>query len=247
VLVPTRKLGKQFSGVWVLQDLDIDLHAGELVAMLGPSGAGKATTLKSLLGLLRPSAGTACVLGFDCVRQSRQVKQRVGFVSDEPHFDDFLSGRETLDFVIGSRGLESAAAWGWLRELTERLHFDAQLDALTATYSHGMKKKLALLCACVHRPDVLLLDEPTNGLDPPSAAQLRSLLEAHAARGGCALISTHMLHLAESMCDQLIVIDRGRTLGVGTASEVKIQAGLDASAPFDDAMARLLAQQRHVA
>ncbi len=132
-----------------------------------------------------------------------------------------------------------------LHELAELLHFETQLDALTATYSHGMKKKLALLCACAHRPDVLLLDEPTNGLDPPSAAQLRRLLEAHAARGGCAVISTHMLDLAENMCHRLIVMERGRTLGMGSANEVKAQAGLDANAPFDVALARLLAGPGH--
>ncbi len=104
MLVSTRKLGKQFSGTWVLQHLDMELYAGELVGMLGPNGAGKTTTLKLLLGLLRPSAGVARILGFDCIRQNRQVKQRVGFVPDEPHFYDFLSGRETLQFVVDSRG-----------------------------------------------------------------------------------------------------------------------------------------------
>jgi ABC-2 type transport system ATP-binding protein len=244
MLVSARELGKQFSGTWVLQDLTVALHAGELVGMLGPNGAGKTTTLKLLLGLLRPSAGAANILGFDCVRDSLQVKQLVGYVPDEPHFYDFLTGRETLDFVVDSRGLDRRETKAFIDELAERFQFVAQLDALTATYSHGMKKKLALLCAYAHRPDVLLLDEPTNGLDPTSATQLRGLLEAHAERGGCALISTHMLDLAESMCDQLIVIERGRILGKGSVSEVKIQSGLDASAPFELALARLLGAQR---
>jgi ABC-2 type transport system ATP-binding protein len=120
VVVSARELGKQFSGTWVLHDLTIALHAGELVGMLGPNGAGKTTTLKLLLGLLRPSAGTANILGFDSVRDSIQIKQRVGYVPDEPHFYDFLTGRETLDFVVDSRGLDRRQTKVVIDELAER-------------------------------------------------------------------------------------------------------------------------------
>jgi ABC-2 type transport system ATP-binding protein len=226
-------LGKRFSSFVALDALDFELHAGEVVGLLGPNGAGKTTTLKLLLGLLRPSSGRANILGFDCTHDSQRVKERVGFTPDEPQFYDFLTGKETLDFVISARGLDSARAWSALAEAIATLDFAAQLDAMTSSYSHGMKKKLSLLCALVHRPRVLLLDEPTNGLDPPTALRVRELLRREADAGGAVLVSTHLLEMAERMCDRLLVLDRGRAIGAGTAAELRTQAGVAADASLE--------------
>jgi ABC-2 type transport system ATP-binding protein len=239
-LVSVVGLSKRFSGRTVLDALDFELQPGEVVGLLGPNGAGKTTTLKLLLGLLRPSAGRASILGLDCTHDSLRVKQRIGFTPDEPQFYDFLTGKESLDFVISARGLDPVAAWGGLDAVVDSLEFAPQLGALTATYSHGMKKKLALLCALVHRPRVLLLDEPTNGLDPPTALRVRELLRREAASGGVVLLSTHLLDAADRMCDRMLVIHGGRKIAAGTAADVRGQAGVSADATLEDAFLKLV-------
>src|SRR4051812_6504288 len=233
-------LSKSFSGSHALDALHFELHAGEVVGLLGPNGAGKTTTLKLLLGLLRPSRGKATILGLDCTQESQRVKERIGFTPDEPQFYDFLTGRETLDFVISARGLDGVAAWHTLDEIVRKLDFATQLGALTASYSHGMKKKLALLCALVHRPRVLLLDEPTNGLDPPTAHRVRELLRKEAEAGATVLLPTHLLDMADRMCDRVFVIDHGRMIGAGTPAEVRAHAGVPASATLEEAFFQLV-------
>jgi ABC-2 type transport system ATP-binding protein len=240
VLVSVTGLGKRFSGFVALEALDFELCAGEVVGLLGPNGAGKTTTLKLLLGLLRPSSGSARILGFDCTHDALRVKERIGFTPDEPQFYDFLTGKETLDFAISVRGLPPEATWASLRASIAMFDFEPQLSVLTSSYSHGMKKKLALLCALLHRPRVLLLDEPTNGLDPPTALRVRELLRNEAASGATVLLSTHLLDMAERMCDRLIVMDHGRKIGAGTAAELRAQAGIDASGRLEDAFLKLV-------
>jgi ABC-2 type transport system ATP-binding protein len=239
-LVSVRGLGKTFSRFVALEALDFELRAGEVVGLLGPNGAGKTTTLKLLLGLLRPSTGHAHVLGFDCTHDTLRVKERVGYTPDEPQFYDFLTGNETLDFTIDTRGLAPEPAWRALREKIALFDFESQLGALTSSYSHGMKKKLAMLCALVHQPRVLLLDEPTNGLDPPTALRVRELLRREANAGATVLVSTHLLDMAERMCDRLIVMDHGRMIGAGTAADIRAQAGVLESASLEDAFLKLV-------
>ena len=239
-LVSVVGLSKAFSGTKVLDALDLELRGGEVVGLLGPNGAGKTTTLKLMLGLLRPSAGYARILGFDCTADSQKVKERIGFTPDEPQFYDFLTGRESIDFVISARGLDAQSAWAALDEMVRLLDFEPQLAALTASYSHGMKKKLALLCALVHRPRVLLLDEPTNGLDPPTALRVRQLLRREAEAGCAVLLSTHLLDMADRMCDQMLIIHRGRKIAAGTALDVRAQAGVATEATLEDAFLKLV-------
>jgi len=239
-LVSVLGLTKRFSGSVALDALDLELHPGEVVGLLGPNGAGKTTTLKLLLGLLRPTSGRAEVLGFDSTAESQQAKQHIGFTPDEPQFYDFLTGRESVDFVISARGLDAAEAWAGLEEVVSLLDVAAQLPALTSTYSHGMKKKLAMLCALVHRPAVLLLDEPTNGLDPPTALRVRALLRRKADEGAAVLLSTHLLDTADRLCDRVLVIHRGRSIASGTTAQVRAQAGVAADASLEDAFLRLV-------
>lgn len=233
-------LSKEFSGAAALAELDLSVSAGEVVGLLGPNGAGKTTTLKVLLGLLRPTRGSASVQGLDCMRDARAVKEQVGFMPDEPQFYDYLTGRETLDFVIGARGLDRDGSWAFLDALAETLEVGTHLRALTSTYSLGTKKKLALLCALAHRPRVLLLDEPTNGLDPPTAHKVRVLLRQQAEQGAGVLLSTHLLEMAERMCDRMYVIHRGRKVAAGTAAQVRAQAGVSEDASLESAFFSLV-------
>ena len=234
-------LRKTFGAVDAVAELNFDLRAGEVVGLLGPNGAGKTTTLKLLLGMLRPTAGAAEVLGLDCTQASREVKARLGYTPDEPSFYNFLTGRETVDFVAAVRGIDPAAAWQRLDPLVEVLDFGAQLDVLTSNYSHGTKKKLALLCALAHDPRVLLLDEPTNGLDPPTAHRVRELLTERAREGRAILVSTHLLDMADRLCGRVLILHKGRLVAEGTPAEVRARAGLAGEASLEDAFLKLVA------
>jgi ABC-2 type transport system ATP-binding protein len=240
-LVRAHGLRKSFGGLDAVSELSFELAPGEVVGLLGPNGAGKTTTLKLLLGMLRPTAGSAEVLGRDCTRESREVKARIGYSPDEPSFYNFLTGRETIDFAIAVRGVDAEPAWRALAPLVELLDFEPQLDLLTSNYSHGMKKKLALLSALVHEPRVLLLDEPTNGLDPPTAHRVRELLAGRAAAGCAILVSTHLLDMADRLCSRVLILNKGRLIAEGTPASVRTRAGVADAASLEDAFLKLVA------
>lgn len=233
------RLGKDFGGKPALAELSCSFHAGEVVGLLGPNGAGKTTTMKLVLGLLKPTRGSATMLveggSLDCTRDAREVKARLGYSPDEPAFYDFLSGRETLDLVRNIRGSETDA-----EPIIDVLELGPVLDHPTASYSHGTKKKLALLLALAHAPRLLLLDEPTNGLDPPTAARVRRLLRARAASGAAVVVSTHLLEMADILCDRMLVLDHGRLVAEGSPAAVRVQAGVAAGASLEDAFLALV-------
>jgi len=233
-------LGKDFGKTVALESLSSEVRGGEIVGLLGPNGAGKTTTMKLVLGLLKPTRGRALLGDLDCTRDSRAVKARLGYSPDEPAFYDFLTGRETIDFVANVRALDRNATWQRLERLIVGLEFGEQLDTAVGGYSHGTKKKLALLLALLHGPSVLLLDEPTNGLDPPSAAFARAELRALSGAGAAVVISTHLLDMADGLCDRILVLDKGRVLADGTPEDVRTKAGVAADATLEDAFLKLV-------
>jgi ABC-2 type transport system ATP-binding protein len=233
-------LGKDYGSVVALDALSCEVMAGEIVGLLGPNGAGKTTTMKLLLGLLRPTRGRAHVGDFDCTADARAAKSVIGYSPDEPSFYDFLTGRETVDFVANVRGLDRGEVWRRLDPLLAGLEMHEQLDAAVGGYSHGTKKKLALLLALAHSPGVLLLDEPTNGLDPPSAAYVKTHLRELAAAGAAIVISTHLLEMADGLCDRILVLHHGRVLADGTPEDVRTRAGLPEGATLEEAFLRLV-------
>lgn len=233
-------LGKDFGSVMALEELHCEVARGEIVGLLGPNGAGKTTTMKLVLGLLKPTRGRALVGDLDCTRDAHAVKSVLGYSPDEPAFYDFLTGRETVDFVTNVRGLDRAVVWKRLDELVSGLEIADELDAAVGGYSHGTKKKLALLVAFAHAPSLLLLDEPTNGLDPPSAAFAKARLRALSAEGTAIVISTHLLEMADGLCDRVLVLDKGRVLADGTPDEVRAKAGLTDAATLEEAFLRLV-------
>jgi ABC-2 type transport system ATP-binding protein len=239
-LAQATSLRKSFGEVDAVCDLSFSLQPGEVVGLLGPNGAGKTTTLKLLLGVLRPTGGRAEILGFDCASASREVKERIGYTPDEPSFFAFLTGRETIELVLAVRGVDRDAAWARLVPLVATLELEPQLDVLTNNYSHGMKKKLALLLALAHGPKVLLLDEPTNGLDPPTAHRVRELLTEHARRGATVLISTHLLDMADRLCQRVLVLHKGRLIAEGTPASVRERASLPPAASLEEAFLALV-------
>ncbi len=234
------RLGKDFSGTTALAELSCEVRPSEVVGLLGPNGAGKTTTMKLVLGLLRPSRGSARFGVLDCTKDARDVKERLGYSPDEPAFYDFLTGRETVDFVLNVRGVPLARAHEEMKPLVETLELESSLDAPTASYSHGTKKKLALLLALIHTPQLLLLDEPTNGLDPPTAARVRNLLRERARAGAAVVVSTHLLEMADIVCDRVLVLHKGRLVAEGSTSAVRSQAGVPETASLEDAFLALV-------
>jgi ABC-2 type transport system ATP-binding protein len=234
-------LAKQFGPSLAVNDVSLKLGAGEIVGLLGPNGAGKTTTLKILLGMLRPTRGRATVLGLDSTTQAVAIKQRVGYSPDEPSFYDFLTGRETLEFVTHVRGGQPKSVIEELAPMIEVLELGPDLDRFVAGYSLGMKKKLALLVAMAHAPRLLLLDEPTNGLDPPSAVKIRRHLQKLAEGGVTVVLSTHLLEMADKLCTRVVLMDHGRLIFDGTPSSARDAASLPAEASLEDAFLKLVA------
>lgn len=220
IAVLTQGLCRRFGTHVALRDLDLALPPGEIFGLLGPNGAGKSTTLNILMGMLRPTAGRAEILGMDCTLHTRDVMPLVGHLPEEPSLFENLTGRETLSFVLSMRGTDKAQSWQRAEKLSNRLGFSRELDLLVAGYSMGMRKKLALILALAHSPRVLLLDEPTNGLDPLVAREVRSLLFEERDRGVTVVLSTHLLDVAERTCDRLGVLVEGSLRALGTPREI---------------------------
>ena len=233
-------LGKDFGTTTALEALTCSAARGEIVGLLGPNGAGKTTTMKLVLGMLRPSRGSARFMQLDCTNDATEVKRKLGYSPDEPAFYDFLNGKETIDFVLNLRGVNVSEAWKTLLPIVDRLEFGESLEVAAGGFSHGTKKKLALLLAIAHDPTLLLLDEPTNGLDPPTAARVRALLRERADAGAAVVVSTHLLEMADLLCDRVLVLNHGRLIAEGTTEAVRAQAGVLRTASLEDAFLALV-------
>ena len=227
---------KRFGRHVAVQDLSFTARPGEIFALLGPNGAGKTTTIRAIVGLTRPSAGAVRVNGFDVWRAPLAAKAALGYIPDRPHLYGKLTGRELLRFVAGLHGQDRAAdieRWLAFFGLT---HFG---NELTETYSHGMRQKLTIIAALLPEPRALVVDEPMVGLDPRAAKQVRELLRGFADRGGAVLLTTHSLPLAESVADRILVLDRGRVLGLGTLDELRARTGTQAGGVEGDSLERV--------
>ncbi len=219
-------LTKSYDGFLAVDDVSLTAAGGEIVALLGPNGAGKTTTIRMLMGILAPTSGTAAIAGHDCFAARAEVMQHVGYLPDDPVFYDHLRGGEIVRFCGEMRGMPIATVTARGAELAARLELSGDLDEFAVNYSMGMKKKLALICAMLHRPRVLLLDEPTNGLDPVATRALLALIRETAAAGAAVLYSTHLLDQAERLCHRVGILHRGKLAALGTLDEVRaIAAG----------------------
>lgn len=215
----TRKYGKKTA----VNGLSLTAQAGEVLAFLGPNGAGKTTTIKMLVGLLQPTAGRLRICGHDVVAAHRQASMLVGYVPDQPHLYDKLSGREMLQFIASMYGLPRDEATRSVEQQVATFELGDFIDQLTENYSHGMKQRTVFAAALVHRPRVLIVDEPMVGLDPRSMRLVKDLLRRHAADGGTVFMSTHTLTVAEEIADRVGIVDHGRLQFVGTQNALREQ------------------------
>ncbi len=215
----TRNYGNRVA----VNDLDLTVSKGELVALLGHNGAGKTTTIKMLVGLLRPSAGKVQVGPYTVVDHPREASSLIGYVPDQPFLYDKLSGREFLSFVAEMYGLTAVESREAVAREAERFQLGDFLDQLTESYSHGMRQRTVFAAALIHQPEVLVVDEPMVGLDPHSIRLVKDLLQEYTAQGKTVLMSTHTLAVAEEIADRVAVMKTSNLIFDGKVADLRSQ------------------------
>jgi ABC-2 type transport system ATP-binding protein len=209
------KIYGEFAAV---QGLSFQVHPGEVVGLVGPNGAGKTTTLRALSGILRPTAGSVRIGGHDLVREPIAAKSLLAFVPDEPHLFEYLTVAEHLAFV--GRLYRVADAPARIPRLLAELELADRAEKLPGELSRGMRQKLAIACGLLHDPRAILLDEPLTGLDPVGIRRMKATVRRRAEAGAAVLLSSHLLHLVEELCNRVLVLRRGRAVAFGTIEEI---------------------------
>ena len=220
-LIETHDLCKKYGDFIAVKNVSFSVEGGEVFGFLGPNGAGKTTTIKMIVGLLQPTSGVVRVGGFDVQKQSLQAKASSGYVPDTPNLYAKLTGRELLRFVGDLYDLDRKQVVHRIDELLRMFDLTDAADETLDSYSHGMQQKASLAAALMHDPRVLLLDEPTVGLDPKSARLIKDILRQMADRGAAVMLSTHILEIAERMCDRIGIINKGELIAVGSMDELR--------------------------
>jgi ABC-2 type transport system ATP-binding protein len=220
-MIQLSALTKQFGKFTAVDAIDLSVPPGELFGFLGPNGAGKTTTLRMIAGILKPTAGTVKIAGIDIALDPIGAKTKLGFIPDRPFIYEKLTGAEFLRFVAGLYGQEGAKVEHRARELMALFDLEEWRDELVESYSHGMRQKLIVSSAFVHRPEVIVVDEPHVGLDPKSIKILRDLFKEYVRRGHTIMMSTHTLDAAEMLCDRIAIIHAGRIAACGTMDELR--------------------------
>ncbi len=208
-----------------IDGVSFSIERGEVLGLLGPNGSGKSTLMKIIVGILKPDAGSIQVNGVDVATDPIAVKRMVGFVPESPRLYEFLSGIEYLDFVAEVHGLEASAKQERIGEFLKALDLEGRENELIHGYSQGMKQKLAIIAGLLHRPQILVLDEPLNALDPRSARIVKDLIHRLRDDGIPTIFSTHVLEIADAICDRIVIMYNGKVLAEGTAQDLKSKAG----------------------
>jgi ABC-2 type transport system ATP-binding protein len=230
-MIEIRNVSKSYNRgtIKAVDGLDLTVNAGEIFGFLGPNGAGKTTTIKMIVGLLRPDSGTILVNGVDNQIDPHRCKSTTTYVPDDPDVYERLTGMEYLNFigdvygVSGVQRLERISRWAEIFEIA------ANLGSPIQSYSHGMRQKIVLMAAFLPEPEVIVLDEPLVGLDPRAAHELKDAMRDHCRGGGTLFFSTHIMEVAEKLCDRIGIIHHGKLVASGTLPELKTQAGSDQS------------------
>jgi ABC-2 type transport system ATP-binding protein len=220
-MIEARELTKKYERVTAVDRLTLKIGQGEILALLGPNGAGKTTTTRILAGILRPNSGGASVAGYDILTQAEYVRAAVGVLTEQHGLYNRMRCGEYLDFFGRMYGLAAAERKARAAQLLRQLQLEVDSDAWLAEFSKGMRQRLSLVRALLHRPRVLLLDEPTSALDPESARVVRNLLRSMRDDGATILVCTHNLNEAEELADRIAILRKGSLIAQGTAAELR--------------------------
>lgn len=222
-MIRLENLTKLYGSFVAVDDITLEVERGELFGFLGPNGAGKTTTLRMIAGILRPTDGRVLLGGDDVHKNPLAAKQRLGFIPDRPFVYEKLTGAEFLRFVAGLYGQEGDVVERRIAELLEVFELASWKDELVEAYSHGMRQKLIISSALIHRPECIVVDEPMVGLDPKAARLLKDIFRQFVDKGGTVLMSTHTLEVAEAMCDRIGIIQHGKIVALGAMEELRRQ------------------------
>lgn len=221
-MIRTVDLTKRYGQLTAVNRLNIEVKSGEIFGFLGPNGAGKTTTINMLTGLIRPTSGTAYICGYDIITQIRRVKAVTGLMPDTPTIYEGLTGRQFVRFIARLYGVDPEEAELKMDELFEIFELSEVADELIRGYSYGMRKKLIFTSLIVQDPQVFFLDEPTSGLDPKSARMVKEMLQKLCRQGRSVFMTTHVLEIAERMCDRIAIIEGGNLIAIGTLEDLRV-------------------------
>ncbi len=224
-MISIRNLNKRFGNVHAVQDLSLEIPAGELFCFLGPNGAGKTTTIKMMTTLLRPDSGTIRIGGFDVQKQPVEAKRIMGYIPDMPFLYEKLTPVEFLKFVAGLYNVIHPDLPGHIESLLLQFGLQEARNALIGELSHGMRQRLLYIATFIHNPRVIFIDEPLIGLDPHSIRMIKTVLRTKVREGMTILLTTHILALAEDIADRIGIISGGRLIALGKMGDLRTQTG----------------------
>jgi ABC-2 type transport system ATP-binding protein len=219
--IDVSNLVKSYGSLIAVSDVSFQVREGEIYGLLEPNGAGKTTTIKVLMGLLDQDSGTAEIFGIDTIKDPIEVKKLVGYVPEEHQLYDSLTPRELFDFIASVRKLPKEKVDKRIREMVKALDFEKYYDSMIVTLSQGNKQKTMLIAALLHTPKLLILDEPFSGLDVRTAKVMKDIVKIHAGNGGSVLLCTHIMEIAEGLCNRVGIIDKGVIVAIGTLDELQ--------------------------
>lgn len=221
-MIELKNVTKTYSGTLkAVDDLNITIQDGEIFGFLGPNGAGKTTTIKMITGILRPDTGNIRINGIDINENPLEAKKKFGFVPDDPNIFLRLKGVEYLNFMADMYEVSDIDRKQRIESLAERFEMSGALGDHIKSYSHGMRQKIIIMGVLIHNPPVWILDEPMTGLDPKSSFTLKEMMREHSSSGNTVFFSTHVLEVAEKLCDRVAIINKGKILFAGKLDEMK--------------------------
>lgn len=222
-MIELKNLSKRYGDKLAVNNLNINFDAGRIIGFIGPNGAGKTTTLKMMTGITKPTTGSVVLNSHDILEDPLNAKKEFGFVFDSPDTFLQLTGLEYINFIANIYRVNQEDKNKLLLELAQEFELTDALNDKIDTYSHGMRQKIMIIGVLIHNPNIWLLDEPLTGLDPKSSFKLKELMRDHANKGNTVLFSTHVLEVAEKLCDEIFIIDKGEIKYQGTLSHLKEQ------------------------
>jgi len=242
-MIELRGLTKRYGDFVAVNGINLEVPAGELFGFLGPNGAGKTTTLRMIAGILRPTAGSVRIGSIDLAQDPIAAKRKLGYIPDRPFIYEKLTGMEFLRFVAGLFEQSGDPVERRGRELLSLFDLEEWRDELVESYSHGMRQKLIIASAFIHRPEVIVVDEPMVGLDPKAARTLKDLFREYVNRGHTIMMSTHTLEVAQRLCDRVAIIQNGEIKACGTLDELRSSLGTASDGGLEEIFLRLTGER----
>lgn len=221
-MINISNITKSYNGNYnAVSNLNLEIRDGEIYGLLGPNGAGKTTTIKMITGIISLTSGKIEINGIDISKEPVRAKEQFGYVPDSPDMFLRLSGMEYLNFMADVYGVSKEERLLRIKEISKRFEMELALGDKIHSYSHGMRQKVVLMGVLIHKPKVWILDEPMTGLDPKSAFTLKEMMREHADEGNTVIFSTHVLEVAEKVCDKVAIINKGQLIFNGTLSNMR--------------------------